>query len=118
MAYRREYKNTAEEAFCKFIENMGYAPIKRGWPDFFCTTKDGKIMAVEVKPDAGNYLKVEQLLVLAHLAEHGIPSYRWNPQTRTLQPVKTITQLKTMGSGQPTGLTASAMPHAKRSDRR
>lgn len=86
---RRIYKNKPEEAFCKWIEAQGFYPIKRGWPDFFCKHPvTGRVIFVEVKPEPGEYLKVEQYVVMEFLIAHGIECYRWDPITKILQPIK------------------------------
>ncbi len=85
---RGEYKNVAEEQFCKWVEKKGFYPIKRGWPDFFCRHPEtGEVIFVEVKPHAGEYLKVEQYVVMSFLVSKGIKCYRWNPVTKVLQPI-------------------------------
>lgn len=94
---RRIYKNTAEEAFCKFIENQGFYPIKRGWPDFFCRHPEtGRVIFVEVKPDPWTQLKMEQLIVMSFLVEHGIECYRWDALNKILEPVTKQSLLKTL----------------------
>jgi len=86
---RREYKNLAEEAFCKFIEVEGFYPIKRGWPDFFCRHPEtGEIILVEVKPNSWEQLKAEQYVVMEYLISKGIKCFRWDPINRNLEPIK------------------------------
>lgn len=102
---RREYKNVAEEQFCKWAEDKGYYPIKKGWPDFFCRNRDGSYIAVEVKPSKTDKLKVEQLLVMAQLVEHGFPCFLWDAESKELQPVTKASELKSLifrGNGDPT----------------
>jgi len=93
---RRIYKNISEEAFCKWIENQGYYPIKRGWPDFFCRNKEGKTIAVEVKPNPWTQLKIEQLIVMSFLKENGIDCFRWDMLNKTLEPIIKESLLKTL----------------------
>lgn len=105
---RRTYKNYPEEQFCQWIEGKGFYPIKKGWPDFFCRNSEGKIIAVEVKPNPGEYLKIEQLLVMANLSEYGIECYRWNPVSKELQRVKKISEIQDMRKGERTTHQAQA----------
>jgi len=89
---RREYKNKAEEAFCKHAEKHGYTPMKRGWPDFICVNDEGKVIAVEVKDTATHPLKKEQYYVGSILREFGIPTFHWDPQSKKLKPIKSLPQ--------------------------
>lgn len=74
--------------FCRFIEEKGFVPIKRGWPDFFCRNKNGEVIFVEVKPTKDEGLKVEQFIVNSYLSSLGAKCYLWNLQTRELSEIK------------------------------
>jgi hypothetical protein len=88
---RRIYKNYPEELFCKWIEEKGFQPIKRGWPDFFCfNPKTKELMLVEVKPTSSRMLKREQATVMYFLATFGIKVYKWDPFTKHLKPIQEI----------------------------
>lgn len=88
MRTRRIYKNRAEENFCQFIEDLGFKPTKRGWPDFICVSeKDKTAFLVEVKDTAQHPLKKEQHKVMQLLASYGLPCYRWDNENKTLQKI-------------------------------
>jgi hypothetical protein len=74
----RRPKNEAEGKFYDLAIKHGWAITKRGWPDFFLW-QDGKIAVVEIKPSRTRRLKADQLEVLAALARHGVPAFRWSP---------------------------------------
>ena len=86
MKKRRVYKNQPEEAFCSFIEQQNYIPMKRGWPDFFCFRGD-EIICVEVKNYNAQPLKKEQLQVMKFLVYKGINCFRWNFESQILEPI-------------------------------
>lgn len=75
----RKPQNEAEALFHDWATSQGMRLTKRGWPDWFVWTDDGKIALVEVKPKHGRRLKKEQLAILRALAEFGVPCYRWSP---------------------------------------
>ena len=75
----REIKNPAEHQFVEMMKAEGWAPTKRGWPDFFCIHEDGRICLVEVKPYGHHSLKREQEIILNALSKYGIDCYRWDP---------------------------------------
>ncbi len=91
---RKIYKNIPEENFCRFIEDLGFTPTKRGWPDFICINPDGKFIIVEVKDTKTHPLKKEQLAIMKILAGAGIPTYRWDNQNKTLQEINQFSQRK------------------------
>ena len=74
----REYKNGAENEFCRAAEQHGWKVTKRGWPDFFCI-RNGVLICVEVKPYRNKKFKKEQTMVMDFLVDKGIPCYRWTP---------------------------------------
>lgn len=76
----REYKNKCESDFMLLAIEKGWQVSKRGWPDFFCTSKDGERFAVECKPRLSDGLKhklltVEQAIVMDCLECRGIRCY-------------------------------------------
>jgi hypothetical protein len=85
---KRRKLNEGEYAFRDFAIEQGFSYSKRGWPDFFCTDKNGNIFVVEVKPTARRNLKPEQLTVLKALSAAGIPAFRWSPDHAELEPVQ------------------------------
>jgi hypothetical protein len=74
------YPNVAEDRFQTEAKAAGWHPSKRGWPDFWMI-RDGVRCAVEVKPDPSAELSYEQESVMMWLASHGIPCFRWDPET-------------------------------------
>lgn len=89
MKQRKEYKNKSEEAFCQFADSNGWRVTKRGWPDFFCLVQiaPNDFACVEVKRDAKNSLKKEQMFVARFLKKHGIPVYRWDAELKKLEDI-------------------------------
>lgn len=85
---KRVYKNLAEESFCNFIEKRGFTPIKRGWPDFFCKDKNGKVIAVEVKPNSYTHMTPYQYIVNSTLASFGIEVFLFDARKQELIPIK------------------------------
>jgi hypothetical protein len=73
-----QYRNTPERLFARMAESRGWDITKRGWPDFLCW-RDGKLVAVEVKPRGSHPLKASQLRVMRYLVAHGIDCYKWSP---------------------------------------
>ena len=65
-------KNKAENLFCDFA-GKDMLVVRRGWPDYLCLGKDNSLMAVEVKPN--------KHLILRILSKHGIPSFRYDPDS-------------------------------------
>ena len=49
---REIYRNAHENDFYNRAQNAGWKVTKQGWPDFFCVTPEGKVVAVEVKQRA------------------------------------------------------------------
>lgn len=79
IASGKKPQNAAEGQFFEWAASQGMSLTKKGWPDWFVWTADGKIALVEVKPKHGRKLKKEQLAILGALAEFGVPCYRWSP---------------------------------------
>lgn len=79
----RAYRNKAEQAFVEWAGG-DWDITKRGYPDFICQGKNGDLMLVEVKKTASTDLKSSQKKVFRILAEHGIPCYKWSPDTKEL----------------------------------
>jgi len=88
----RPPKNRPEAECWGIMESKGYRVTKRGWPDLFCM-KDGKMVAVEVKPAKYAHLKSSQVDVMSALASAGIECYKWSPDTgfsRIFPPGQTV----------------------------
>jgi hypothetical protein len=69
--------NVPERKFEELAERLGLTFTKRGWPDFMCFTKDGEMIAVEVKPrmtkkSGTRLLKREQAKAMEALTACGI----------------------------------------------
>lgn len=74
----RRPQNRHERLVFDFFEAIGLTARKRGWPDFWTITNDGKFVCVEVKPDKDHPLRADQFTVLKALARHGVTCYHWN----------------------------------------
>ena len=72
----RVYDNEHENGFYSKACAAGWYVTKRGWPDFFCLSPEGRIVLVEVKPKLGKSgkwgLTKEQQIVLEALLKAGI----------------------------------------------
>lgn len=71
--------NESEKAFMKSTWRW-QEHNKVGWPDFLSIDKDGRLVCVEVKRYADDYLEPEQEHVMRLLSEQGIPCYRWDTE--------------------------------------
>jgi Holliday junction resolvase len=60
------------------LKAQGWTVCRRGWPDFLAV-RDGRVIAVEVKPNSDRSFKQEQLFVLQWLALAGLEIYTWTP---------------------------------------
>jgi hypothetical protein len=70
-------RNKAEARFEQWAKEQGWESTKRGWPDFMLS-KDGRIIAVEVKPRYGKrplFLKQSQVECMEFLSSHGIECF-------------------------------------------
>jgi hypothetical protein len=74
----RRPRNPAEGAFFDAASEAGWAPWKRGWPDFFLS-RGGEVALVEVKPRRSQGPSARQRAVLEALAAYGVPCYVWTP---------------------------------------
>lgn len=74
----KEPANKAEAQCFKLLQDNGWTPTKRGWPDFFCI-KGKRVCAVEVKPWSTTPLKKNQLVIMGELSAKGIPCFLWSP---------------------------------------
>lgn len=74
----REPANKAEAECFKLLQENGWTPTKRGWPDFFCI-KGSQVCAVEVKPRSTTPLKHNQLVIMGELSARGVPCFLWSP---------------------------------------
>lgn len=74
----KEPANKAEAQCFKLLQDNGWTPTKRGWPDFFCI-KGNRVCAVEVKPRSTTPLKKNQLVIMGELSAKGIPCFLWSP---------------------------------------
>ena len=70
--------NKAEAECFKLLQDNGWTPTKRGWPDFFCVKGD-QVCAVEVKPSKNCTLKQNQLVIMGALSAKGIRCFLWSP---------------------------------------
>jgi hypothetical protein len=70
--------NEAEAECVARLQARGWTVCRRGWPDFIAV-KDGRIIAIEVKPRHGQPVKREQAFVLDWLARAGLDVYTWTP---------------------------------------
>jgi hypothetical protein len=75
---RGPYGNVAEATFVEKATEAGWSTCKRGWPDFTCW-KDGRMVAVEVKPTKNCWLKRDQEIVMRELARSGVECFIWSP---------------------------------------
>jgi len=71
---RRSRKNQAEAACIQLLESRGWRVESRGWPDL-CASKDGRLIAVQVKGKRGRRLRRPQRKVLYALAKHQVECY-------------------------------------------
>ena len=71
------YQVGTQECF-KLLQDNGWTPTKRGWPDFFCVKGD-QVCAVEVKPSKNCTLKQNQLVIMGALSAKGIRCFLWSP---------------------------------------
>ena len=74
-------KKRTNKSEVSFMENMvkhDWKILTKGYPDFICV-KNHELIAVEVKPRRGVYLKESQHEVMSLFSKHGIKCYRWNP---------------------------------------
>jgi len=78
-------KNLAESAFTRRATSLGWAVIKRGFPDYICW-KGKQVIFVEVKPE-GDELSVYQQIVMQLLLGIGLQCFKWSP-IRGLQKLK------------------------------
>lgn len=74
----RQPANQAEAECFKLLQDNGWTPTKRGWPDFFCIKGD-EVCAVEVKPSKTSSLKRNQLIIMGALSAKGIRCFLWSP---------------------------------------
>jgi len=72
--------NRAEIKAWEALDMDGWEIARRGWPDYLCW-KDGKVIAVEVKPRRHHALRRDQRKIMFYLQEAGVPCYRWSPDT-------------------------------------
>ena len=70
--------NKSEALLYDKLKSHGWDITRRGWPDFACF-KDGKFVAIEVKPKRSHNLKIRQSQVMQSLVKGGIKCYRWSP---------------------------------------
>ena len=81
---REVYWNDNENAFYNKAQNEGWFVTKKGWPDFFCISPDGRVMVVEVKQSGKKSrkhtksgwdyqgLRREQIIVMKALEKLGV----------------------------------------------
>lgn len=76
---RRKYRNGPEQECMERLAERGFLPMKRGWPDFIAFAPDGRVIAVEVKPNDTIPLKRTQIKVMEILHAAGIRCERYDP---------------------------------------
>lgn len=69
--------NTTEAAFTRRATSLGWAVIKRGFPDYICW-QGNQVIFVEVKPE-GDDLSIYQQLVMQLLLGLGLQCFKWTP---------------------------------------
>lgn len=70
--------NEPETALIDSLESDGWTVTKRGWPDFIAI-RNGKVVIVEVKPNARHKARREQQFVMQLLADAGLNVALWSP---------------------------------------
>ena len=73
--------NRAEVKCLKELKSKGGTVHRKGWPDFLVETKEGKIVAIEVKRSGRHIIKASQMDMMRLLSQSGIECYRWSPDT-------------------------------------
>ena len=75
--FNPQNKNITEAAFTRRATSLGWAVIKRGFPDYICW-QDKQVIFVEVKPE-GYELSVYQQIVMQLLMSLGLECFKWTP---------------------------------------
>jgi hypothetical protein len=69
--------NVTESAFTRRATSLGWAVIKRGFPDYICW-QGKQVIFVEVKPE-GDELSIYQQMVMQLLLSLGLECFKWTP---------------------------------------
>ena len=71
--------NASERELWEYLREKDVFVVRGGWPDFCVFDKQGRMLAVEVKPTNMESLDPHQVLVNKTLSDYGIPCFRWSP---------------------------------------